>query len=68
MLQVSETLPISTSAGRTVSTMKHIKTFLMTTDRLTGLTLFNIHQNIQLTPEDVTGHFTQKNILSDFFI
>ena len=72
LLQIAATLPVTTAtAERTFSTMKRIKTYLrstMTTDRLTGLALLNVHRDIELTPDEVINHFGRKNRRLDFVL
>ncbi|XP_025415794.1 52 kDa repressor of the inhibitor of the protein kinase-like [Sipha flava] len=57
LLKYLITLPVTTASGeRSFSTLKHLKTYLRNTtseNRLNGLALLNIHQEIKITPENV---------------
>lgn len=57
LLKYLITLPVTTASGeRSFSTLKRLKTYLRNTtseNRLNGLALLNIHQEIKVTPENV---------------
>lgn len=61
ILQIAATLPVTTaSAERSFSTLKRLKTYLrtnMTQERLCGLALLHIHQDIPLTASEVIDRF-----------
>jgi hypothetical protein len=72
LLHIAATVPVTTAtAERTFSTLKRIKTFLrttMTTERLTGLALMNIHRNTEVDIDKVIDHFARKTRRLDFVL
>ena len=72
LLFIAATLPLTTSsAQRTFSTLKRVKTYLRSTmscERLTGLALLNTHRDITITADAVTGHFAKANRRLDFVL
>lgn len=64
LLQIFITLPVTTStAERSFSNLKFLKSYLRSTtgqDRLNGLALLYIYQEIELSPEDVLNELAKK--------
>ena len=65
LLIIAATLPVSTAtAERTFSSLRLLKSYLRTTmgqNRLTGLTLLNLHRDIAVTPDEVIDTFARQN-------
>ena len=65
LLQIIAILPVTTcSAERSFSSLRRVKTYLrstMTEERLNGLTLLHIHQDIDITPREIIDVFAQKH-------
>jgi len=64
LLKYLITLPLTTASGeRSFSTLKRIKTYLrniMSENRLNGLALLNIHQEIKVTADNVLNILSSK--------
>jgi len=66
LLLILAVLPVPTSTSeRSFSSLKRIKSYLRTTmgeNRLNGLSLLNIHHQIDIKPEDVIHLFAKQHL------
>jgi hypothetical protein len=72
-LSILVTLPVSTaSAEKSFSTLRRLKTWMMSRmaeDRLTGLTILNVHRDISVNVDKVIDRFAKiKKRLLDFVL
>lgn len=72
LLQIISIMPVSVaSAERSFSTLKRLKTWLRSTigqDRLVGLTLINIHKDIEINIDAVIDRFSKQRTRKVDFI
>lgn len=63
LLQIMATLPVSScSSERSFSTLRRLKTYLRNStgeNRLNGLALLNIHQEVQVTPDEILNEMAK---------
>jgi len=71
LLTIISTLPVSTTtAERTFSTLRRIKSYLRNSpgnERITGLALLSVHREINIDPEEVINQ-ENKVLSSNFFL